>query len=220
MSIILLGPPGAGKGTQAKILVDKRSYIQLSTGDMLRNAVSEGSDLGLKAKEIMDKGEFVPDEIMIGIISDKIAEIGSSAFILDGFPRTTGQAEALEKLLRDKSKSLSHVIELKVDDSQLINRITGRFTCSNCGAVYNDNFKNPDKLGVCDFCGKSEFSRRSDDSVEVMKNRLEAYHQHTAPLLEFYRNTGLLRSVDGMLSSKEVEEKILDVLDDKFEAKG
>ena len=220
MSIILLGPPGAGKGTQAKILEKKRGYAQLSTGDMLRNAVSEGSDLGNKAKEIMNKGEFVPDEIMVGIISEKIKSLGKVNFILDGFPRTEGQAVALEKLLKIRSRSLFAVIELKVDDDLLIERVTGRFTCSECGAVYNDSFKVPKNLGVCDFCGNTHFSRRSDDSREVMENRLEVYHKHTAPLLEFYENRGLLRSVDGMSSSEEVEIQISGILDDKIAAKG
>ena len=220
MSIILLGPPGAGKGTQAKLLVDKRGYIQLSTGDMLRNAVLEGSDIGKKAKEIMNKGEFVPDEIMVDIISDKIQKIGASNFILDGFPRTEGQAIALDELLNIKKRSLFSVIELKVDDLLLIDRITGRFTCDDCGAVYNDNFKVPKVSGVCDFCEGSNFSRRSDDSKEIMENRLEAYHKHTAPLLAYYKNKELLSSVDGMASSEEVERQISSILDDKMEAKG
>ncbi len=220
MSIILLGPPGAGKGTQAKLLVDRRGYIQLSTGDMLRNAVSEGSDLGKKAREIMDKGEFVPDDIMVGIISEKIQKIGDSKFILDGFPRTEGQAIALEELLRLRSRSLSAVIELRVDDDLLIKRVTGRFTCTECGAVYNDNYVIPKVTGICDFCGNTDFLRRSDDSREVMKNRLDIYNKHTAPLLEYYKNKGLLRSVDGMSSSDEVEKQISGILDAKIAAKG
>ncbi len=220
MSIILLGPPGAGKGTQAKLLVEKRGYIQLSTGDMLRNAVSDGTDLGKKAKEIMDKGEFVPDDVMIGIISEKIEKIGDSKFILDGFPRTEGQAIALEKLLNLRGRSLSAVIELRVDDELLIKRVTGRFTCTECGAVYNDSFVTPKKAGVCDFCGNTDFSRRSDDSKKVMKNRLDVYNTHTAPLLEYYKNKGLLRSVDGMDSSDQVENQISEILDDKIAAKG
>jgi len=209
LNLILLGPPGAGKGTQAEKLVKERGLVQLSTGDMLRAAVASGSDIGQKANEIMDAGKLVPDEVVVGIISDRLDEDDvQSGFILDGFPRTTAQAEALDKLLAEKGFTLNHVIQMKVDDDALVERITGRFSCANCGAGYHDTFKQPAKEGVCDKCGSTEFKRRADDNEEAVKTRLEAYHAQTAPLIDYYGKAGLLRTVDGMAAIDEVSRQI------------
>ncbi|CAE7593494.1 secY [Symbiodinium microadriaticum] len=209
VNLILLGPPGAGKGTQAETLVRDRGLVQLSTGDMLRAAVASGSEVGQKAKAIMEAGDLVPDEVVIGIISDRLDEDDvKSGFILDGFPRTTAQAEALSGLLSDKGLNLDHVIEMKVDDGALVARITGRFSCANCGAGYHDEFKKPAKDGVCDQCGSTEFKRRADDNADAVKTRLKAYHGETAPLIDFYKTAGLLRSVDGMAAIEEVARQI------------
>ncbi len=209
LNLILLGPPGAGKGTQAEKLVKDRGLVQLSTGDMLRAAVASGSEIGQKAKSIMDAGKLVPDEVVVGIISDRLdADDVQNGFILDGFPRTTAQAEALDTLLDDKGFTLHHVIEMKVDDAALVERITGRFSCAKCGAGYHDSFKKPAQDGVCDNCGSTEFKRRADDNEEAVKTRLEAYHAQTAPLIDYYGQAGLLRSVDGMAAIDEVSRQI------------
>jgi adenylate kinase len=213
MNLILLGPPGAGKGTQAKMIEESNSLVQLSTGDMLRAAVAAGTEVGLKAKEVMERGELVSDDIVIGIISDRIDEPDcANGFILDGFPRTVAQAEALDGLLIEKSKKLNVVIELKVDDEKLVERITGRFTCAKCGEGYHDSFKRPAQDGVCDKCGGTEFSRRKDDNEETVRSRLKAYHEQTAPLIGYYGNAGTLRSVDGMADIAVVGEQITEVL--------
>jgi adenylate kinase len=213
MNIILLGPPGAGKGTQAREVVAKRGLIQLSTGDMLRAAVRAGTAIGLKAKAIMEKGSLVPDEIVIGIIEERIAAPDSkNGFILDGFPRTLTQAAALDKLLESKKKKLDVVIEMRVDDEALIERISGRFSCAKCGTGYHDKFKLPRTAGVCDVCGSREFSRRADDNAETVKNRLLAYYKETAPLIGYYFARGNLRSIDGMAAIEEVTRQIEDVL--------
>jgi adenylate kinase len=213
MNLILLGPPGAGKGTQAKNIATKRGLKQLSTGDMLRAAAGAGSEVGLRAKALMDKGELVPDEVVIGIIAKRIDEADCRAgFILDGFPRTLTQAAALDKLLKEKRKRLDAVIELRVEDTALVERLVGRFTCETCGEGYHERFKRPKVVGVCDVCGGTRFSRRADDTAETVKNRLLAYYRETAPLIGYYFCKGNLRSVDGMAPIAEVANEIEAVL--------
>jgi adenylate kinase len=214
MNLILLGPPGAGKGTQAKAISYKRGLAQLSTGDMLRAAVAAGTEVGRKAKAIMDRGELVPDQTVIEIIEQRIAEADCrNGFILDGFPRTLAQADALDRLLAAHGKRLDAVIEFKVDDAALIERIAGRFTCAKCGAGYHDRFKRPAREGVCDVCGAREFIRRADDNAETVKTRLVAYHRETSPLIAYYRAKGKLETVDGMASIEEVTRQIDKVLE-------
>ena len=213
MNLILLGPPGAGKGTQAQLLKERNGLVQLSTGDMLRAAVASGSELGKQAKAIMAAGGLVSDEIMINLISDRISQPDcAKGFILDGFPRTTRQAEALDAMLAAKGLKLDGVIELKVDDAALVQRISGRFSCAKCGAGYHDSFKQPKKAGICDSCGSTEFTRREDDKAEVVASRLEAYHRQTAPLLPYYKAKGVLKTVDGMAGIDEVQGQIEKVL--------
>ena len=209
MNLILLGPPGAGKGTQAKRLEKRHNLVQLSTGDMLRAAVASGSELGKKAKAIMDAGHLVPDELMIAMIADRIDQPDcASGFILDGFPRTTTQAEALDRMLAEKGLKLHSVIEMKVNDDILVGRITGRYTCARCGAGYHDRYQKPKVAGVCDNCGGTEFERRADDNEETVRTRLAAYHAQTAPILPYYRDQGVLKAVDGMAGIDEVAGQI------------
>ena len=213
MNLILLGPPGAGKGTQAKEIAAKYGLIQLSTGDMLRAAVAAGSEVGRHAKAIMDKGELVPDAIVIEIISERMDQADCKAgVILDGFPRTLAQASALDKVLEEKKRKLDAVIELKVDDNQLIERIVGRFTCAKCGEGYHDRFKRPKVRGVCDICQSTEFTRRPDDNADTVSKRLMVYYRETAPLLGYYFCKGSLRSVDGMAPIAQVAKEIDKVL--------
>jgi adenylate kinase len=213
MNLILLGPPGAGKGTQAQQLADKRGLVQLSTGEMLRAAVKAGSEIGKRAEAVMKSGALVSDEIVIGIIAERIDQPDcAGGFILDGFPRTLPQAAALDKLLTQKRKTLDHVIELKVDDGALIDRISGRFSCSKCGAGYHDKYKQPKVAGVCDACGSTEFTRRADDNAETVKNRLMAYYRETAPLTGYYFCKGNLKTVDGMAPIDEVGRQLEAVL--------
>jgi len=209
MNIILLGPPGAGKGTQAKILEDRRGIKQLSTGDMLRAAITEGSDLGKRAKAVMDRGELVSDDVVVGIIAQRLDQPDvAMGFILDGFPRNTVQAEALDKMLMKKNLKLDRVIEIKVEDEALIERIAGRYSCARCGAAYHDQFAAPRKPGICDNCGSTEFVRRPDDNPAVVRDRLKVYNSQTAPLIDYYGKTGALRTVNGMADIREVTRQI------------
>ncbi len=209
MNLILLGPPGAGKGTQAKGLQERHSIVQLSTGDMLRAEVASGSELGQQAKEIMDCGGLVSDDLIINLISSRIDQDDcKNGFILDGFPRTTPQAKALDKMLEEKSFIINHVIELKVDDEAMVTRITGRYTCAGCGAGYHDEFQKTKENGVCDKCGGNEFSRRVDDNAETVRSRLEAYHDQTAPIVSYYEDKGVMKIVDGMASINEVKGQL------------
>lgn len=214
MNIILLGAPGAGKGTQAKRLEERYRMVQLSTGDMLRAAVASGSDVGREAKVIMDAGQLVPDELVIRMISERIDEPDcAGGFLLDGFPRTTAQAEALDAMLAEKGLKLDAVVQIRVDEEALVERITGRFTCANCGAGYHDTFQRPAAEGVCDRCGGTEFSRRADDNEETVRSRMEAYRAQTAPILPHYEAQGLLQAVDGMADIDEVTAQLYKVLD-------
>jgi adenylate kinase len=209
MNLILLGPPGAGKGTQAKRLEDRHGLVQLSTGDMLRAVVASGVPLGQQAKEIMAAGKLMPDELMIEMIADRISKPDcATGFILDGFPRTVPQAEALDRMLEEKGLKLDHVIEMKVDDAALVERITGRYTCAKCGRGYHDKFEKPRVDGVCDNCGSTEFTRRADDNAETVTTRLAAYHKQTAPILPYYKQRGVLETVDGMADIDVVTEQI------------
>lgn len=213
--LIFMGPPGGGKGTQAQRLQDDYGIVQLSTGDMLRAAVTSGSEIGLKAKAVMDAGKLVSDDIVIGIIDERLDQADcANGFILDGFPRTVAQAQALDGLLENKGLALDAVLELRVPDSLLVDRITGRYTCAKCGAGYHDSFKKPKVEGVCDSCGSTEFKRRADDNAETVTSRLEAYHAQTAPLLPYYEGKGLLTVVDGTLPIDEVTRQLEAALED------
>ncbi len=214
MNMILLGAPGAGKGTQAKRLEERYRMVQLSTGDMLRAAVASGSELGRQAKAIMDAGQLVPDELVIRMISERIDEPEcAGGFLLDGFPRTTAQAEALDAMLAEKGLKLDAVIQIRVDEEALVERITGRFTCASCGAGYHDTFHRPMAEGVCDKCGGTEFTRRADDNEETVRARMEAYRAQTAPILPHYAAQGLLQEVDGMADIDEVTAQLYKALD-------
>jgi adenylate kinase len=198
------------------MLEDKFGIAQISTGDMLRAEVKSGSEIGLKAKGIMERGELVPDEVITAMLKARVARPDcAKGFILDGFPRTAPQAAALDAMLTESGLKLDHVIELKVDDAALVGRISGRFSCAKCGAGYHDSFKQPAKAGVCDSCGGTEFSRRADDKAETVAARLEAYHRQTAPLLPYYAGQGKLKAVDGMASMAEVARQIGEILSGK-----
>lgn len=214
MNLVLLGPPGCGKGTQSKRLQDSLGVIQLSTGDMLRAEVAAGSDIGRQADAIMKAGQLVPDSVIIGIMDRRLdAEGRKKGFILDGFPRTVPQAEALEKMLSAKQLELDVVVSIEVDDEAMIERISGRFSCSKCGAGYHDSFQRPQVDGVCDACGSKEFIRRKDDNAETVRERLKAYHAQTKPIIAFYEARGLVRRVDGMGPIDEVTKKLQSVID-------
>ncbi len=213
MEIILLGPPGAGKGTQAALLESAYSMVQLSTGDMLRAAVKAGTPVGLKAKAVMDAGELVSDEIVSGIIGDKLDELGAGVgIIFDGYPRTAAQAEALDEILSARGRSLDHVIELEVDEDALVDRITGRYTCGTCNAGYHDRYKQPKVAGICDECGGTEFKRRVDDTEETVRTRMQEYRNKTAPILPIYDARGIVTRVDGMADIGDVTAAIKAVL--------
>jgi adenylate kinase len=216
VNIILLGPPGAGKGTQAAKLVADRGMVQLSTGDMLRAAVKAGTPTGLKAKAIMDAGELVPDDVVSGIIGERLDQmtVGEGA-IFDGYPRTAAQAEALDQLLADRGRKLDHVIELTVDEDALVTRITGRYTCAKCGEGYHDTFKQPKVAGVCDVCGSTEFKRRPDDNEETVRTRMTEYRGKTAPIIPIYQARGILARVDGMADIDQVSAAVSAALDGK-----
>lgn len=214
MNLVLLGPPGAGKGTQAKRLQDLRSLVQLSTGDMLRAAVAAGSELGRQAGELMEQGQLVPDALVIGLIAESMDEGEDGAgFILDGFPRTIGQAEALDTLLQSRGEKVDRVVVIEVDDDALVARITGRFTCAACGEGYHELFKTPKVEGVCDVCGGTKFSRRADDTEEVVRKRLKAYHAQTEPLIGYYKAQDKVSAVDGMADIETVQKEIDQALD-------
>lgn len=207
--LILLGPPGAGKGTQARMLQDRFGLVQLSTGDMLRAAVADGTPAGLAARSVMEAGGLVSDEIVLDILRDRMnAPDVIRGVILDGFPRTAGQAEALDGLLAEKSQAVTAAVSLEVDDEAMVGRISGRYTCAACGEGYHDEFKQPAKAGVCDKCGSSEFNRRADDNAGTVRERLNAYHAQTAPLIAHYRKLGVLEAVDAMDSIAEIAEGI------------
>lgn len=215
MNILLLGAPGAGKGTQAKRLQDRYQIVQLSTGDMLRAAVAAGTELGRRAKAIMDAGQLVPDDLVIRMISERIDQPDcAKGFILDGFPRTTAQAEALDAMLAEKGLKLDAVVEIAVDEDVLVERITGRFSCATCGAGYHDTFHRPKREGVCDRCGGTRFVRRDDDNEETVRKRIEAYRAQTAPILPYYQAHGVLQRVDGMADIDSVTAQLYEVLED------
>ncbi|MEO3478762.1 adenylate kinase [Phaeobacter sp. CAU 1743] len=213
MNIILLGPPGAGKGTQARHLVETRGMVQLSTGDMLRDAQASGSEMGKKVAEVIARGELVTDEIVIGLIREKIAEGAEGGFIFDGFPRTLGQADALTDLLAEMGQSLDAVVEMAVDDAALVARITGRSTCGDCGEVYHDETKPWPADGKCANCGSTNVKRRADDNEESLKTRLMEYYKKTSPLIGYYYAKGKLNKIDGLASIDEVQASIAKVLD-------
>jgi adenylate kinase len=213
LNIILLGPPGAGKGTQAARLQTTRGMVQLSTGDMLRQAVAAATPVGLKAKEVMARGELVSDAIVSALIGERLDASAKQGAIFDGFPRTHNQAEALEILLDERGRHLDYVIELVVDEDELVRRIVGRFTCANCGAPYHDQFKQPAVSGVCDICGSTEFKRRPDDNEQTVRTRMAEYRAKTAPILPYYEQRGLVRRVDGMAPVDNVAAQIDAILD-------
>jgi adenylate kinase len=213
VNLILLGPPGAGKGTQAKLLEDKRGFKQLSTGDMLRSAIAAGTEMGKKAKVVMDRGDLVSDDIVESFIAERLDKPDvKKGFILDGFPRNQAQAEALDRMLKVKGLKLDAVIEMKVNDEELVKRIAGRYTCAKCGKGYHDEFEKPRKSGVCDVCGSAEFVRRADDNEKTVRDRLQVYNRQTAPLVDYYGRTGVLHKVNGMADIPVVTRQIEDVL--------
>jgi adenylate kinase len=213
VNIILLGPPGAGKGTQAARLEKERGMVQLSTGDMLRAAVKAGTPVGLQVKAVMEAGELVSDAIVSALIGERLDGDAAAGAIFDGYPRTQAQAEALDVLLAERNQSLDRVIELEVDEAALVDRVTGRFTCATCGTGYHDRYKLPAVAGVCDVCGSTEFKRRPDDNAETVRTRMNEYRAKTAPILPFYDARGLVERIDGMAAMDVVSAEIAEILD-------
>jgi adenylate kinase len=214
VNIILLGPPGAGKGTQAKRLEGSRGLVQLASGDMLRAAVGDKTEYGQKADAVMQRGDLVADDIVVAIIAERLDRPDvKRGFVLDGFPRNVPQAKALDKMLQSKGMKLDAAIEMKVDDEALVERISGRFACAECGKTYHDRFDPPKTPGVCDACGSTEFVRRADDNEKTVRSRLEVYHRQTAPLVEHYGKQGKLKTVDAMAAMDEVTRQLEEVLD-------
>lgn len=213
VNIILLGPPGAGKGTQARRLVEERGMVQLSTGDMLREARSSGTEMGRRVAEVMDRGELVTDEIVIGLIRERMADPNAAGFIFDGFPRTLAQADALEALMRETGQEIDAVIEMSVDDAALVDRISGRYTCGNCGEVYHDRTRPTQVEGKCDVCGSTDLKRRADDNADSLRTRLLEYYKKTSPLIGYYWAKEKLRSVNGLAEIEEVAQDIAAALD-------
>ncbi|AEH45346.1 adenylate kinase [Thermodesulfatator indicus DSM 15286] len=212
MNIVFLGPPGAGKGTQAKMIAEKFGIPQISTGDMFREHLSKGTELGKKAKEYMDKGALVPDEIVLGMVEERLKQPDcEKGFILDGFPRTVPQAEALDKLLEKLGKKIDYAILIDVPDEELVKRLTGRRTCKKCGMMYHVMFKPPKEEGKCDVCG-GELYQRADDNEETVRNRLKVYHEQTEPIIEYYEKKGVLHRIDGMGSIDEIFNRIVKLL--------
>jgi len=213
MRLVLLGPPGSGKGTQAQKLVERYQIPQISTGDLFRSAVKNETELGKKAKEYMERGELVPDEIVVGMVEERLKEDDcQKGFILDGFPRTIAQAQALDKLLEKKGEKLDAVIEISVPDEEVIKRLSGRRTCSKCGAMYHIEFNPPKVEGKCDKCG-GDLYQRDDDKEEVIKSRLKVYHSQTAPLVEYYEKKGLLKKINGVGKIDEIFQEIVNALE-------
>jgi len=213
MRLVLLGPPGAGKGTQSRRLQSTYNILQLSTGDMLRAEVSSGSELGKEVAEILNAGKLVSDELIISMISRRIdLDDCQNGFILDGFPRTVPQAEALDRVLSEKNMKLDHVIELMADDEAMVKRITGRYSCAKCGAGYHDAFQQPKEAGTCDKCGGTDFIRRADDTAETVRSRLLAYHKQTVPIVTYYGEKGMLKSIDGMGDIDEVTKQLKEII--------
>ena len=213
MILILIGPPGAGKGTQARVIENAFGIVQLSTGALLRAAIDSGSELGRTAKNVVESGKLMPDDVMVSIVSDRVDEPDCrNGFILDGFPRTVAQAEALDEMLAGKGLNLDHVVEIAIEDDLLVDRLTGRFECARCGEGYNDKFKTPSVDGVCDKCGSTEFIRRADDTEEKIRTRLEIYHEQPRPILPYYRERGILKSVDGAKDPGDVTQQLKGIL--------
>ncbi|HEX15603.1 MAG: adenylate kinase [Deltaproteobacteria bacterium] len=215
MNLIMLGPPGSGKGTQAKRLTERFGIPQISTGDILREAVKEGTPLGKEAKRYMDEGKLVPDEVVVGIVRERLKEPDcEKGFILDGFPRTVAQAEALDRILEEMGRKIDHVIDIEVSEDELLKRLTGRRTCKRCGAMYHIIFNPPKRDGICDQCG-GELYQRDDDKEETIKARLKVYREQTAPLIDYYEKRGLLRRIEGSGKIEEIEERILKAIGEK-----
>jgi adenylate kinase len=213
MNLILLGPPGAGKGTQAKRLAQTHGLVQLATGDMVRAAIASGSEVGRRVKAIYDAGQLVPDDIIIQMIAERIGQPDSArGFILDGFPRTVPQAEALDAMLAARGQALDHVILIEVDEAALVDRIAGRFTCQGCGASFHERYRRPQVEGVCDVCGGADLVHRADDRPEAVKTRFEVYRRQTEPILPYYRARGILRTVNGMADIDEVTRQIEELI--------